>query len=161
MEGQVIVCGNFNAKCGGLSDIDGEPSRFYVDLMKNGQGKLLVDCMRSPVLMFVNGRLGQDPCLRDGVSEDFQVRPGVRQGCILLPLLFNCFMDWIVREVTKVMGGGLHIEYSTSGGLFLSYRHKITALACKQDILHADDLTLVAETRRELQHMLDVLDQAC
>ena len=113
------------------------------------------------MFVFVNGCLGQDPCLRDGVFEDFQVRSGVRQGCVLSPLLFNCFMDRIVREATKVMDGGLHIEYSTSGGLFLSYQHKTTALACIQDILYADDLTLVAETSRELQHMLDVLDQAC
>ena len=53
MEGQVIVCGDFNPKFGGLSDIDGEPSRFYLDLVKNDQGKLLVDCMRSPVCLFL------------------------------------------------------------------------------------------------------------
>ena len=60
-----------------------------------------------------------------------------------------------------MMDGGLHVEYSTSGGLFLSYRDKTTALTCIQDVLYADDLTMVAETRRELQHMLNVLDQAC
>ena len=32
---------------------------------------------------------------------------------------------------------------------------------CLQDVLYADDLALVAETRRELQHMLEVLDEAC
>ena len=79
---------------------------------------------------------------------------------MLSPLLFNCFMDRIVRKVTEMMDGGLHVEYSTSGRLFLSYQHKTTALACIQDILYAGDLTLVAETRRELQHMLNVLDQA-
>ena len=30
-----------------------------------------------------------------------------------------------------------------------------------QHVLHADDLTLVAETRKELQHMLDAVDRAC
>ena len=97
----------------------------------------------------------------DGVSDDFQVKSGVRQGCVLSPLLFNCFMDRILKEATEVMDGGLHVEYSTSGGLFLSYRDKTTALTCIQDVLYADDLTMVAETRRELQHMLNVLDQAC
>ena len=97
----------------------------------------------------------------DGVADDFQVKSRVRQGCVLSPLLFNCFMDRILREATEMMDGGLHVEYSTSGGLFLSYRDKTTALTCIQDVLYADDLTMVAETRRELQHMLDVLDQAC
>ena len=60
----------------------------------------------------------------DGVSDDFQVKSGVRQGCVLSPLLFNCFMDRILREATEMMDGGLHVEYSTSGGLFLPYRDK-------------------------------------
>ena len=33
MEGQVMVCDDFNARCGGLSDVDGEPSRCCVDLV--------------------------------------------------------------------------------------------------------------------------------
>ena len=45
--------------------------------------------------------------------------------------------------------------------VFLSYRDKTTASTCIQNVLYADDLTLIAETRRELQHMLDVLDRAC
>ena len=97
----------------------------------------------------------------DGVSDDFQVKSGVCQGCVLSPLLFNCFMDQILREATEMMDGGLQVEYSTSGGLFLSYRDKTTSLTCIQDLLYADDLTMVTETRRELQHMLNVLDQAC
>ena len=77
------------------------------------------------------------------------------------PLLFNCVMDRILREVTEMLGGGLNIEYTPAGGLFLSYRYNTTASACIQNVLYADDLILVAETRRELQHMLDVLDRAC
>ena len=60
MEGQVVVCDDFNARCGGLSDVDGEPSRCCMDLVKNSQGELLVDYMRSSGLVFVNGWQGQD-----------------------------------------------------------------------------------------------------
>ena len=47
MEGQVVVCGDFNARCDGLSDMDGDLNRCSVDLVKNSQGELLVDCMKS------------------------------------------------------------------------------------------------------------------
>ena len=64
MEGQVVVCGDFNARCGGMSDMDGELSRCCVDMEKNGQGELLVDCMKSCGLVFTNGRQGQDQYTR-------------------------------------------------------------------------------------------------
>ena len=43
------------------------------------------------------------------------------------------------------------------------YRNKTPAVACIQDVLYADDLALVAETRRELQsmHMVNIMDSAC
>ena len=85
----------------------------------------------------------------------------MRQGCVLSPLLINCVMDKILKEATEMLGIGLNIEYTPAGGLFLSYRDKITASACIQTVLYADDPTPVAETGRELQHMLDVLDRAC
>ena len=42
MQGLVVVCGDFNARFGGLSDRDGESSR-CVDMEKNGQGELRVN----------------------------------------------------------------------------------------------------------------------
>ena len=66
----------------------------------------------------------------NGVSEDFLVKTGVRQGCGLFPLLFNCVMDRILKEVTDLLGGCLHIDYTSSGGLFLSYRSITTAFTC-------------------------------
>ncbi len=59
------------------------------------------------------------------------------------------------------LGGGLHIDYTIGGGLFLTYRDQTAFTTCLQDVLYADDLALVAKTRRELQHMLEVLDEAC
>ena len=50
-------------------------------------------------------------CVRttDGTSEDFEVKTGVRQGCVLSPLLFNCFMDRILREAMEMTGGDLQV----------------------------------------------------
>ena len=96
-----------------------------------------------------------------GTSEEFEVNTGVRQGCVLSPLLFNCVMDKTLKEATENLGGGLHIQYTTEGGVFLSYRDKTPAAACIQDVLYADDLAMVAETREEMQHMVNVLDRTC
>ena len=42
----------------------------------------------------------------DGISQDFEVKTGVRQGCVLSPILFNCAMDRILKEVAGTLGGG-------------------------------------------------------
>ena len=60
-------------------------------------------------------------------SEEFKVESGVRQGCVLSPLLVNCFMDKILREILETTPGGWSIEYTTTKGLFLSYSEKTPA----------------------------------
>ena len=72
-------------------------------------------------------------------AQAFEVRPGVRQGCVLSPLLVNCFMDSTLREMTETLGGGFHIEHATGGGLILSYRDKTSTSSCVQDALYADE----------------------
>ena len=59
----------------------------------------------------------------DGVSENFQVKTGVRQACVLSPLLFNCVMDRILKEATDLLEGGLNIEYTSAESLPLILKH--------------------------------------
>ena len=59
------------------------------------------------------------------------------------------------------LGGSLHIDYTIGGGLFRTYRDQTAFTTCLQDVLYVDDLVVVAETRRELHLMLEVLDEAC
>ena len=59
------------------------------------------------------------------ISSKFEVKTGVHQGCALSPILFNTFMDRIMREtLDKVKGGGIEISYRADGGLFVNYRVK-------------------------------------
>ena len=42
-EGQVVLCGDFNARCGGLRDVvGGMVDRCNVDMVQNEQGERLV-----------------------------------------------------------------------------------------------------------------------
>jgi hypothetical protein len=62
----------------------------------------------------VNGRLlnavksmydGSKACVRvnGSLSEWFEVKRGVRQGCVMSPWLFNVFMDKCVRMASRDM----------------------------------------------------------
>ena len=60
-QGPMILCGDFNARCGRL-DAGGEelPSRKAIDVVKNSQGEAFVDFLRSVNMGVVNSRKGRD-----------------------------------------------------------------------------------------------------
>ena len=52
-------------------------------------------------------------CVRVGseLSESFEVKMGLRQGCVMSPWLFNVYMDGVVREVySRVNGMGVKLS---------------------------------------------------
>ena len=89
------------------------------------------------------------------MSDVFEVKSGVRQGCVLSPLLFNAYMDKIVRDAVYIQ------QYTTSGGLFLTYRDRTPANTRVPNIQYADDFTVCAESRGDLQSNIVVLNSSC
>ena len=79
-------------------------------------------------------------CVRLGeVKTDwFSLEVGLRQGCILSPILFSTFIDGLA-DVVKKEGGARY------GKLIVSL------------LLFADDIVLVAENAKMLQKMLDAV----
>ena len=45
----------------------------------------------------------------DGMGDFFKLGKGVRQGCIISPLLFNIYGEYIVRQVAQEEEGGCSI----------------------------------------------------
>ena len=72
------------------------------------------------------------------VSEWFQVRKGVRQGCVLSPYLFNILSEMAMREALDGFAGGLRL-----GGRVLT------------NLRYADDIVLIASSEEALQDLLD------
>ena len=73
-----------------------------------------------------------------GTTDWFQIRKGIRQGCILSPCLFNLYAEYIMRN------SGLdeaHAEIKIAGRNINHLRY-------------ADNTTLMAESEEELKSLL-------
>ncbi|VDM04208.1 unnamed protein product [Schistocephalus solidus] len=75
-------------------------------------------------------------------SQEFDIRSGVRQGCILLPILFNYAIDWI-------LGKALHEE----DGVELAPGRRLADLDC------ANDIALLASNFDDLQSMVSRVNE--
>ena len=73
-----------------------------------------------------------------GTTDWFQIRKGVRQGCILSPCLFNLYAVYIMRNA------GLE---ETQAGIKIAGRNI-------NNLRYADDTTLTAESEEELKSLL-------
>ena len=83
---------------------------------------------------------GQEETVRigHGTTDWFQIRKGVRQGCILSPCLFNLYAKYIMRNA------GLGVAQA---GIKISGRNI-------NKLRYADDTTLMAESKEELKSLL-------
>ena len=68
----------------------------------------------------------------------FQIGKGVRQGCILLPCLFNLYAEYITRNA------GLE---EAQVGVKIAGRNL-------NNLRYADDTTLMAKSKEELKRLL-------
>ena len=78
--------------------------------------------------------------LKKSVSEPFTVKSGVRQGCILSPILFLIVIDWVQRQTTADKKRG--IQWTMFSNL--------------EDLDFADDL---AEISRNISHLQEKTDR--
>ena len=83
---------------------------------------------------------GQEAQVRIGheTTDWFQIRKGVRQGCILSPCLFNLYAEYIIRNAGLI---------KAQAGIKIAGRNI-------NNLRFADDTTLMAESKEELQSLL-------
>ena len=91
------------------------------------------------VLTFAN-ICGQEATVRTGhgITDWFQIRKGVHQGCILSPCLFDFYAEYIMRNT------GLE---ETQTGIKIAGRNI-------NNLRYADDTTLMAESEEKLKTLL-------
>lgn len=109
----------------------------------------LIDClksvgMRGKDIRFIrNLYWNQEAYIRlgSGTSDKIKIKRGVRQGCILSPLLFILYTEMIFRAVEGKRG----VEI---GGMLLN------------NLRYADDTVLLAESKEQLQELVNAVDRA-
>ena len=74
-------------------------------------------------------------CRAASFIEAFNVRAGVRQGCLLSPFLFLTAIDWVMRTATAQARNGI----------------QLTPWLQLDDLDFADDLALLSHTHRQMQ----------
>ena len=85
------------------------------------------------------------PCTvrhKGSTSDWFLITSGVRQGCIISPLMFLLCIDWIMRLVTEEPRG---IHWTFTSGL--------------EDIDFADDIGLLSHTQQQMQEKTSKLKE--
>ena len=90
--------------------------------------------------LLTNLYAGQEATVRTGRGTMgwFQIRKGVRQGCVLSPCLFNLYADYIMRN-TRLD--------EAQAGIKIAGRNI-------NNLRYADDTTLTAEGEEELKSLL-------
>lgn len=110
-------------------------SALFYKLFQLGISTKFIDCVRSLYENTLNSvRTGNE------YSSWFESTAGVRQGCILSPLLFSLF----INDLHTVLGGGVRVGET-----------RINIL------MYADDIVLMSENPTQLQMMINKLENYC
>jgi len=97
------------------------------------------------------------------VSEPFDISNGVKQGCVLAPVLFNLFFTCVLNHAVRDIEDGVFLKYRLDGSLFDLRRLNAKTKTIKRIILEAlfaDDCALMAHTESALQRIVDKFAEA-
>lgn len=95
-------------------------------------------------------------------SESFEVNVGVKQGCVLAPVLFNLLLSAITSLFHRALGheDGVQIQYRLDGSLFNIRRlqaHTRTKTCQICELQYADDCAILAHSPESMQYALNTV----
>jgi len=98
------------------------------------------------------------------LSNEFKVKSGVKQGCVLAPTLFGIFFSMLLRHAFHTSTDGVYLHSRSDGSLFNTSRFRAKTklrTVTIRDMLFADDAALVSHSEDGLQRLLDRFSNSC
>ena len=95
----------------------------------------------------VHGKIGR---------EFFSFR-GLRQGCVLAPLLFNIAIDFVIKKVGYLLPSAGAVIHRRNPGIFGKGSTHRKIIDSENTALYADDMTLLSHKLAEIQQLVDLL----
>lgn len=95
-------------------------------------------------------------------GESFEVRTGVKQGCVIAPSLFSIFIASIIHLVKNDIPQCTNLVYRIDGKLFNLGRFRSkskTTITSIVELQYADDNAIVAESEADLQAILNTFNR--
>ena len=98
------------------------------------------------------------------MSDTFDIKSGVKQGCVLAPTLFGIFFSLLLKHAFGTSTEGVYIHTRSDGSLYniarLRAKTKIRKTTIR-DMLFADDAAVTAHSEQDLQRLMDRFSSAC
>ena len=125
----------------------------WIILMKLGCPKRFTNLIR----LFHDDMTGQ--VLSNGdFTDSFNISNGVKQGCVLAPVLFNLYFTQVLCHAVKDLKLAIYIRYRPDGSVFdlrrLAAKTK-TSVKLILEALFADDCALMAHDENHLQTIVN------
>nr|VZI30662.1 unnamed protein product [Spirometra erinaceieuropaei] len=98
------------------------------------------------------------------VSVAFTVTNGVKQGCVLTPILFSLMFSAMLVDVYRDERPGIRIAYRTDGHLLnqrqMHFKSRVSTTTVLE-LLFADDCGLNTTSEEDMQSRMDLFSAAC
>ena len=144
------------------------PDKAFDLVSRSGLFKILQKIGCPPKLLAIITSFHQDMestvCLDGATSNAFPVSSGVKQGCVLAPILFGIFFSMLLQYAFVDCTEGVYVWTRSNGKLFNTARLRAKTKAYVvliRELLFADDAALTSHSEEDLQHLLDKLSHAC
>ena len=93
------------------------------------------------------------------LTEWFEIVNGLRQGCLLSPILFNIYIDYVLKIALNGLNGGIFVEFSMPDGRRVR-GDKVEGLERLLTLMYADDLVIICEDMKTLSKVVLSFEKA-